>query len=293
MNLSGIKNNSKIKAVLEVFIFLVGAAIFSLGITLFITPGNISVGGFTGIALILNHTFSLPVGIMIIVLNIPMFVICARIFGMKFIIKTIIGVILTSVFIDFFGFIPAFQGLRPELCALFGGALQGVGLGLVYLNGFTTGGTDLVLWLLKLKYPHLTSGFIFFILDSVVVSIAAFVFHNAESVLYSAIAIFVYTKVLDTILGSGDRANFAIIISEKYEVIANNIVQLLGRGVTVLDGKGWFTKTPKTVIMCVVDRTQLYNLRKILQNYDPSAFFILTDAREVIGLGFKDINKKL
>jgi uncharacterized membrane-anchored protein YitT (DUF2179 family) len=229
---------------------------------------------------------------MIIVLNIPMFIICSKIFGVKFIIKTIVGVLLTSVLIDFFGFIPPFEGLRPELCALFGGVMQGVGLGLVYLNGFTTGGTDLVIWLLKLKFPHLTSGFIFFILDSVIVSMAAIIFKNAESVLYSAIAIFVYTRVLDTILLSNDKANFALIISRKYSVIADEVTNLLQRSVTVFDGKGWFTKESRNIILCVVDRSQLYNLRKIVFEHDPSACFILNDAREVIGMRFKDISKK-
>ena len=287
MNLSQMKKNKKIKRFFEILVFVLGAAIFSVGISMFIRPGNISVGGFTGISIILNHLFSLPLGIMIIVLNIPMFIICSKIFGVKFIIKTIIGVVLSSVFIDLLSFVQPFKDIRPELSALFGGVLQGVGLGLVYLNGFTTGGADLVLWLLKIKFPNLTSGSILFILDSVIVSIAAIIFRDAEAILYSAIAIFSYTKVLDTILMSNDRANFAIIISDNYSVIADEVSKLLGRSVTVFDGKGWFTKETKTIILCVIDRSQLYNLRKIITENDPSAFFILNDAREVVGLGFK------
>jgi len=293
MNLSHIKKNKTLKSIFEILVFVIGAVIFSVGISVFIKPGNISVGGFTGVSIILNHLFNSPVGVVIIVLNIPMFIICSKIFGIKFIIKTIIGVFLTSIFIDLFAFIQPFHDLRPELNALFGGVLQGVGLGLVYMNGFTTGGADLVLWLLKLKFPHLTSGFILFILDSFVVVTAAIIFNNAEAILYSAIAIFSYTKVLDTILVSNDRANFALIISDKYDTIADDVTKVLGRSVTVFDGKGWFTKESKTIILCVVDRSQLYNLRKIITENDPSAFFILTDAREVIGLGFKDINKKV
>ena len=291
-NLTKMKKNKKIKSFLEIFMFIIGAAIFSLGISIFIIPGNISVGGFTGISIILNHLFNFPVGITIIILNIPMFIICSKIFGVKFIIKTIIGVALTSVFIDLFSLGHPFPNISSELSALFGGVLQGVGLGLVYMNGFTTGGADLVLWLLKLKFPNLTSGFLLFVVDAVIVSIAAVVLRDIEAVLYSAIAIFSYTKVVDTLLASNDRANFALIVSEKYDIIADDVTEFLGRGITVFDGKGWFTKESRTIILCVVDRSQLYNLRKIVTEHDPLAFLILIDAREVVGLGFKDIDKK-
>jgi len=145
-----------------------------------------------------------------------------------------------------------------------------------------------------MKFPHMTSGFLLFILDSAVVIAAALIARDAQSVLYSAIAIFSYTKVLDTILGSSDRANLALIISDKYKDLADNITDVLGRGVTVIEGKGWFTKESKPMIMCVIDRSQIYSLRNIINDCDPTAFFILADAREVIGLGFKDIdpNKK-
>jgi uncharacterized membrane-anchored protein YitT (DUF2179 family) len=214
---------------------------------------------------------------------------------LKFIFKTIVGVIASSVFIDIFGVIQPFKEvLSMELCALFGGVLQGIGLGIIYLNGYTTGGSDLVIWLLKLKFPHMTSGVILFIFDSIVVTVAAILAKDAQSVLYSAIAIFSYTKVLDTILGSSDRANLALIISNKYTDIADNIMTVLDRGVTVIESKGWFSKESKPMIMCVIDRSQMYTLRNIINEHDPDAFFILTDAREVIGLGFKDIdpNKK-
>jgi len=291
MNISFIRKHKKLKVLFEFISFFVGVIIFSAGIGLFITPGNIAIGGFTGISIIINNLTSFPVGVLIIILNVPMFIICAKIFGVKFIFKTIIGVIASSIFIDIFGLMNPFkEALSLELCALFGGVLQGIGLGLVYLNGYTTGGSDLVIWLLKLKFPHISTGIILFIFDSVVVTIAALIAQDIYMILYSAIAIFSYTKVLDTILGSSDRANLALIISEKYTDIADNIMEVLGRGVTILESKGWFTKESKPTIMCIIDRSQIYSLRNIINEYDPNAFFILSDAREVIGLGFKDIN---
>jgi len=297
MNLSvlNFKKNKKLKFISEAAVFLVGVVIFAAGTGLFITPGRIAVGGFTGISIIINYFTDFPVGTVIIILNIPMFIICAKVFGFKFILKSVAGVILSSVLIDVFTALHPFKTpLSFEICALFGGVMQGIGLGLVYLNGYTTGGTDLALWLLKLKFPHLTSGFLLFILDSVVVTVAAVVERDAQSILYSAIAIFSYTKVLDTILGATDRANIAFIISARYRDLADNIMQALDRGVTVVEVRGWFTKESKNMLMCVIDRSQLYTLRSIINEYDPGAFFVLADAREVIGLGFKDIdpNKK-
>lgn len=285
------KKNKKLKFAFEAVSFFVGVVIFSAGIGLFITPGKIAVGGFTGVSIIINYFTRFPIGIIIIVLNIPMFIICAKIFGIKFILKTIVGVVLSSVFIDIFGMLHPFKEvLTLEICALFGGVLQGVGLGIIYLNGYTTGGTDLVIWLLKLKFPFMTSGVMLFILDSIVVIVAAIIEKDAHSALYSAIAIFSYTKVVDTILGASDSANLAFIISANYKDLADNIMKVLDRGVTVVESTGWFTKEAKIMIICVIDRSQIYNLRNIISEHDPNAFFILTDAREVIGLGFKDIN---
>jgi uncharacterized membrane-anchored protein YitT (DUF2179 family) len=144
-----------------------------------------------------------------------------------------------------------------------------------------------VLWLLKLKFPNLSSGYILFILDAVVVSIAALLFKDLQSILYSAIAIFSYTRVLDTVLGSSDRANLAIIVTSMQGEVADKIIEVLKRGVTVLDGRGWFTKESKQVIMCVIDRSQVYLLKKTVHETDGGAFIILTDAKEVIGVGFK------
>jgi len=291
MNFASIRKNKKLKILFEIVSFLVGVVIFSAGIGLFITPSKIAVGGFTGLSVIINHLTDFPVGIAIIILNIPMFIICAKVFGLKFIIKTIVGVIISSLLIDIFGVMQPFkEALNLELCALFGGVLQGAGLGIIYLNGYTTGGTDLVIWLLKLKFPHISTGFILFILDSIVVTISAIISRDARAVLFSVIAIFSYTKVLDTILGTSDRANLAFIISDKYKDLADNIITTLGRGVTIIESKGWFSKESKPMIMCVVDRSQIYTLRNIINEHDPNAFFILSDAKEVIGLGFKDID---
>ena len=270
--------------------FLIGIIFFSISIALFFEPGEIAIGGFSGIALLLNRYMNFPIGITLIAMNTPLFLICMKVFGWRFILKSIIGVVGTSVLIDVFGNISLDLDISSEMYALFGGVLMGVGLGFLYMNGFTTGGTDLISWLVRLKLPYVNIGTILFALDAAVVGVGAIFAGSAQSVLYSAIAIFCYTKTLDTILGNNNRLHLLFIISKKYELLADEIVKILHRGVTIVESKGWFTKESRPMIMCILDKSQVYNFRMLLNEHDPEAFFILTDAREVIGQGFKDIN---
>jgi len=272
--------------------FLIGISLFAASVVLFFEPGEIAIGGLSGIALLLNRYTNFPIGIALIAMNAPLFIICAKVFGWRFILKSIAGVVATSVLIDVFGNI----GIEPELdissemYALFGGILMGAGLGFLYMNGYTTGGTDLISWLVRLKIPYVNMGTILFTLDATIIGVGAVFAGSAQSVLYSAIAVFCYTKTLDTMLGNNNRLYLLFIISKKYELISDEIVKILRRGVTIVESKGWFTKETRPMIMCILDKSQVYNFRMLLKEHDPEAFFILTEAREVIGQGFKDIN---
>ena len=270
--------------------FLLGALCFSAGIALFFNPGGTAIGGFSGIAILINRFAGFPVGVMLIIMNVPMLIICARVFGLRFILKSGAGIIITSALIDLLGNINLNLEISPEMYALFGGVLMGTGLGLLYMNGYTTGGADLIVWLLRLKMPFANTGTILFALDAAVVGVGAIFAGSAQSVLFSAIAIFSYTKAVDMILGANNRVHLVFIISSRYEQVADAIIKNLGRGVTVIDSEGWFTKEPRPMIMCIMGRSQAYELRRLLKEHDPEAFFILADAREVIGQGFKDID---
>lgn len=290
MNVYETKNKTVIKSAVNWCVFLLGSVCFAAGIALFFTPGKIAIGGFSGIALLISRFAGFPAGILLLLMNVPMVIICARVFGFKFVLKSVLGVAVTSVLIDIFGNINTDFDLSPEMYALFGGVIEGAGLGLLYMYGYTTGGTDLIVWILRLRLPYANMGTILFVLDAAVVTIGAVFSGSAQSVLYSAIAIFCYTRTIDMILGANNRLHLIFIISSKYETLADNINKVLKRGVTVIDGKGWFTKKSRPVIMCIIDKTQVYNFRNLISEHDPEAFFILTDAREVIGQGFKDIN---
>ena len=290
MILSKLKKGGGPRIVFEGISLIMGAAVFAAGVSFFISPGKIPVGGFTGISLIVNFLTPVPVGMLVLAMNIPMFIICARVFGLKFIAKTIVGVVAATTLMDAFALFPPVT-YDPIMCALFGGLLQGTGLSILYSGGFTTGGSDLVLWLLKLKFPHLSSGFIFFILDSIVVGAAALILRDLRSALFSAIAIFTYTRVLDTLMGSADHAGLVFVISKEHEAISAQISERLRRGVTLLHGTGWYTGDHRHVMMCVVERSQRYTLKQIARAADPEAFIVVADAREVIGRGFKQIEE--
>jgi uncharacterized membrane-anchored protein YitT (DUF2179 family) len=291
-DISKTKKRAVLKNLMGWFGFLLGSVCFAAGIALFFTPGEIAIGGFSGIALLINRFTGFPAGITLIIMNVPMVIICAKVFGFKFIIKSVAGVVVTSVLIDVFGNINLFNEieLSQEMYALFGGVIEGIGLGLLYMYGYTTGGSDLVVWLLRLKMPYVNMGTILFVLDAVIVGIGAIFAGSAQSILYSVIAIFCYTKAIDTVLGANNRLHLIFIISTKYEELADGIIKTMHRGVTVIDSKGWFTKESRPMIMCIIDRSQVYPFRLFLKEHDPEAFFILTDAREVIGQGFKDMN---
>lgn len=292
MNFSETRNKAVVKSLISWCAFLLGAVCYSAGVAFFFERGGIIVGGFSGIALLINKFTGFPAGIALIIMNIPMVIICVKVFGLKFVLKSAVGIVVTSIFIDLFSNSSLFQdvAISSEMYALFGGVIEGVGLGLLYMYGYTTGGTDLIVWLLRLKLPHINMGTILFVLDAVIVGIGAIFAGNAQSVLYSAIAIFCYTKAIDTVLGANDRLHLLFIISNKYETIADGINKILQRGVTLIDSKGWFTKESRPMIMCIIDRSQVYHFRNLLKKHDPEAFFIITDAREVLGQGFKDIN---
>lgn len=275
----------KNKHVSEVIFLAAGSLLYALSINLFLEPGGIAVGGFTGISQILNQLFHTPIGIVIIILNIPMVLLCAKFFGIAFVSKTLIAIASTSVIIDTLSFLPSLTDDKL-LNALFGGVVMGLGIGLLFQKGFTTGGSDLVAWLLKLRFRNLSTGILIFIVDGVVISSYAIIFKDYNEILYSVIAVFTSTKIIDVITGMNNGAKLAYIICGNYEQVADSIISRLRRGVTLMDGVGWYTKERRRILMCVVSRTAVYALKDIVGEADPRAFIILSDASEVVGEGF-------
>ncbi len=271
--------------------FLGGAALFGVSMNMFLSPGGVVMGGITGIATVINFLYDkLPIGVMIIALNIPLLVMNIKVSGFKSMVKTVLGIVASSLAIDLTTFLPATLN-DPLLCAILGGVTMGTGAGLMLTRGYTTGGSDLSAVLLKNKVKRLTTGRLILIIDVFVVVGAAVVMKRFESVIYSSVSIFAYSVSIDAVMGGSEKAKMAILISDKHDEIAKAVSDNLERGVTLLHGGGWYTKENKEVLMCVVKRNEEFRLKQLVESVDSEAFMILCDATEVLGMGFKEIEK--
>ncbi len=267
------------------FIFL-GTLIAAFSFNLFLTPNRIAPGGVGGIGIILFHLFRFPVGVTMLALNIPLFITGVFVHGRHFGFKTLGATVLLSVLIDSTVWVP----LLTEdllLAALMGGALLGLGLGIVFSRNATTGGTDLMAKLLSRVFPFFSLGKLLFFVDVCVVVAAALVFNNIELGLYAGLSIFVAARVIDLVLEGVNYAKLAIIISDKAEEISTVLLKRLERGVTGLNGQGMYTRKSKNVLMCITRAREMPKLKQVIKEADPDAFVVVTDVREVQGEGFK------
>jgi len=283
-------NKSKTKdLVFRYSLIFLGAALYAAGFAFFLYPNSIIVGGVSGIAMIINYLTKLPVGVMTIVLNIPLFVIAWKHFGTQFIISSLVGMTASSVFVDLFTAFGISATNDMLLACVIGGVIKGVGLGLVYYAAATTGGTDIIAKFIRLKFPYVNFGTMVLITDSIIVIAFAIIFNRIESALYAAIAMFVVSKAVDLVLYGVDNSNVCYIISDKSDELIKKITDQLHRGVTILDGEGAYSHQSKQVLLCVIKRTQIAEIRKMIKGIDENAFFIVTDAKNVFGKGFGDI----
>ena len=282
--------NKKIKAItIKYLMIIVGSALFAAGFQFFLYPNSIIVGGVSGIAMIINLLTKLPVGLLTIVLNIPLFIIAWRYFGTDFIIGSLVGMLLSSVFVDLFALLSISPTNDMLLACIIGGAVKGLGLGIVYYAGATTGGTDIIAKFIRLRFPYLNFGTVVLITDCFIIVAFAAIFNKIESAMYAVITMFVVSKVVDLVLYGIDNSSVCYIISEKSDQLVTDITDRLHRGVTILEGEGAYSHQNKQVLLCVVKRTQIADIRKMIKSIDENAFFIITDAKNVFGKGFGDI----
>ena len=267
-----------------------GSALFAAGFQFFLYPNSIIVGGVSGIAMIINYLTGLPVGIMTIVLNIPLFIIAWKHFGGKFIISSLVGMLLSSLLVDIMAVINYSPTDDMLLACLIGGAIKGFGLGIIYYAGATTGGTDIIAKFVRLRFPYINFGTIVLLTDAVIIIAFAMIFDRVEAAMYAVIAMFVVSKVIDLVLYGIDNSSVCYIISENSEQLVKDITDKLHRGVTILSGEGAYSHKDKQVLLCVIKRTQIADIRKIIRNIDENAFFIVSDAKNVFGKGFGDIS---
>lgn len=266
---------------------LLGAAIFSFGLVNFTLENKLGEGGFTGITLILYFLFKWDPALMNLVLNIPMFFIGWKILGKRAFAYTIIGTVSVSVFIKVFQIVNVHIPLNDDLllAALFAGVFLGGGLGIIFRFGGTTGGSDIIARLAD-KYFGWQMGKTMFLLDALVIAISALTFLDIRTTMYTLVAVFIAARVIDFVQEGMYAARGALIISDHYEEVASKITTQMERGVTYLEGEGFYTKEQRKIVYCVVSKNELFKLKSLVNSVDPYAFVSISEVHEVSGMGF-------
>lgn len=286
------RHTRPLQLVIRYALIVLGAAIYAVGFQFFMYPNNIVAGGVTGISMILNAFTGFPVGMMVIVFNIPLFIVAWRHFGLDFMIGSFAGMAISSVFVDLFALSGLVLTEDPMLAAIIGGVIKGAGLGIIYYVGATTGGIDIVAKMLRQKYAQINFGTLILIMDTVIIVAYAAVLRKYESAMYSVIAMFVVSKMIDLVLYGIDNSCLCYIISENSEELTQSIINgAVHRGVTILEGEGAYSHLPKHVIMCVIKRTQIGEMRRLVRTVDERAFFVVSDVKNVFGKGFESISE--
>lgn len=271
-------------------LLVAGSLIFALSLSLFLSPAGIVTGGVSGLSILLADFLPLGTGTLFLLLNLPILLAGLWKFGRRFMLSTLAATLLSSLFTDLLSLLVApLLPLTndPLLVAIFGGMACGAGLGLVFRADATTGGTDILVRLLRLKLPHFKPGALFFAIDSLIVLASAIVSRSIETGLYSTIALLLTSFVMDFVLYGRDRAKLLFIVSDRPAVIASRLLSELEVGVTYIDAAGAYTKSEKTMLFCAVKNRLFPRLRKIVAETDENAFLVVGNANEIFGEGFK------
>ena len=279
---------SKFRIILDYFFILIGCALMGMSLVLFLSPNKIAAGGVSGLSVVINHLFNLPIGLTMLVFNIPLFLIGLKILGKRFGIRTLFGMIAFSLFTDFFNNVLHLPAVTedPLLASLYGGLLLGIGLGIVFKVNGSTGGSDIVAQIFSQK-RLMTAGNTFILIDFLVISIAGFCFKGVEYALWGFIALYISSKVIDVIIAGLGYAKASLIISDKSEEIKDLIFDKMNRGVTFLKSEGAYSRKGRDVILCIVSRREVSKLSEIVKSTDPDAFVIIQEVHQVLGKGFK------
>ena len=270
----------------EIFTVILGSILYGVAVAFFLGPSGTVMGGATGIATTINHFVpQIPIGTFIFIINVPIVLVGLKIYGFKMLWRVVVAVISTALATNGFELLVRVVDIsvthEPLLCAIMGGAVLGAGGGLMLSRGYNTGGSDLI--------KSISTGRLIFSLDIVVVVGSALLTKNYAGIIYSIISIYAYSLAVDYIIDGNKTAKMTFIISDKYDDISHAIFTELERGVTILDGQGGYSGADKHVILCVVKPHELFIVKALVKRVDPKAFMILTDAKEVMGLGFEAI----
>ena len=265
---------------------ILGSAIFAAGFAFFLQPNDLSPGGISGLALLVMELTGFGrVGVLSILMNLPLFVLGGLKIGKRFFVGSLIGMFLSSVLIDAFTALQ-FPAVEPVIAIIYGGVLCGIGLGIVFVSGTSTGGSDILVRLLKLRYRNVPIGQISLSFDAVVVFLTGLVFRDMNKALYTGITVFLCGKMVDAVVYRFDYSKVALIISKEYKEIVRQIGIRLDRGATYLHGEGTYSGEDTKVVLVAIKKQQLAELKELVMELDPAAFVIVQEAHQVLGDGF-------
>ena len=276
-----------IKKIYPVLTILLGAAIYAFGLTYFVVPHHLFEGGATGITLITFYLFKIPVSLMNLLINIPLFILAWKIFGAKSLYSSLLGTLALSAWLAFFERIPLHIDLQGDLLitALRAGILLGIGLGIIFNAGGTTGGTDILARIIN-KYTHISMGKLLFILDFCILMLILLIFKDLRLVSYTLLFDFIVSRVIDLIGEGGYAGKGFMIITKRPDHLAKAINDNLGRGVTFISGQGYYSQKDLKIIYCIVGRNEIVKMKEMIHRIDPQAFITITEAHEILGEGF-------
>ena len=277
---------------IDVVFTIIGSALVGAALSVFVEPNDIAPGGVSGLAIALAYITPIRVSIWTLALNIPLLLCAWRILWKRSLIFTLISTVLLSVFIDLSAaFLPAYTN-NPLLAACCGGVVTGLGIGMLFLRGISTGGTDLLALLLKRVFPNIPSGTLLMMIDAAVVAIAVLIFRDIEVALYSAITIFITSKIVDAMAQGVDYAKVIYVVTDRGDKVTEVLNTYTDRGSTIIPAIGGYTKDNKQVVITVTRRNVLSQTLRLIKQTDPAAFTFVMDSTEVHGEGFKldDLN---
>lgn len=281
------KKNKILLHISKIVILLTGSLIFAMGINYFAIPSNLAEGGFTGISLLLFYLFGFSPGLVILLLNIPLLFVGYKVFGKQSFIYTILGIASSSFFLEITKNIVTWFGPPPEdtlLCTLYTGVLVGIGLGLIFRTGGTTGGVDIIARLIN-KFYGWSIGRTMLMFDFGVILSSVFII-GLDMAMYTLVSVFISARVIDFVIEGLNASKAVTIVSNRPQELAGTIVKKMNRGVTILTGRGGYTGKTREVLYVVVGRNELPKLKQIVHQIDPLAFVVVNDARDVLGEGF-------
>ena len=282
------KNVNKSKEfAMDILVDIVGNMLIAIGVYNFAANSGFPVAGISGVALIFYHLFGLPIGTMTIVLNIPIIILCYKVLGKNFLLRSLKTMLIQWPLMDFIApMLPVYEGDRL-LSAICAGVFAGLGYAIIYLRNTSTGGADFIIMSVRALKPHLSIGKITFVTDLVIVVTGGLIFGDIDSIIYGLILTYILTVVVDKVMYGIDAGKMALIVTDKGPEVAKRIDEMTARGCTFLKAEGSFSRDDKLVVMCACSNKEMYNVQKAVKDEDEKAFLIMMESNEVRGEGFK------